>query len=345
MVAVTLTAREVDAPTSPINSTDQFVLRFPGAAVALRRDLRVASANARARALLGREAVRTGAVFGDVVGGDLKALAHRLTRVSAPLAPTEIELADGRALRVTGLAAHGADPAVLLIEDMTKQRRHDRVIREFLRNAAHQLRTPLAGIAAAVETLQAGAKNDPELRERFLDHVEAHAERLTRLTHGLLTLARAESGDPIPVDVVELEPLLAAAVLAARAGKGVVVRAEPSDGLAAIAAPDLLAEALAVLVDNAVDHTVEGQVVLAALADGDRVAIQVSDSGPGILPEFHDRVFEPFFRLAPSGEGYGLGLAIAAQAVRAMHGEIDVSSTPGQGTVFTIRLPAPKMRQ
>jgi signal transduction histidine kinase len=70
------------------------------------------------------------------------------------------------------------------------------------------------------------------------------------------------------------------------------------------------------------------------------VAVSVSDSGPGILPEFHDRIFEPFFRIAPNGEGYGLGLAIAARAVRAMHGQIGVSSTPGQGTVFTVTLPA-----
>jgi signal transduction histidine kinase len=347
VVAVTLSAGEPTEPSSPPPPDDaikQFVLRFPGAAVAVRRDLRVAYANAQAHTLLGRDAVRAGSVLGDELGADLKDLAHHITTGSAPLAATEIELADGRALRVTGLAAYGPDPAVLLIEDITKQRRRDRMVREFLRNAAHQLRTPLAGIAAAVETLQAGAKDDPQLRERFLDHVETHAGRLTQLTHGLLTLARAESGDAIPVDAVELQPVLAAAVRDASAGEGVVVRAMSPDGLAAIAVPDLLTEVIAALVENAVAHTVEGEIVLSAVSDGDRVAIRVADSGTGIPPEFRDRVFEPFFRISPSGNGYGLGLAIAAQAVRAMRGEIAVSSTPGQGTVFTITLPSPQAR-
>jgi signal transduction histidine kinase len=79
--------------------------------------------------------------------------------------------------------------------------------------------------------------------------------------------------------------------------------------------------------------------ISAARQDG-RVALTVTDTGPGILPEFVDRVFEPFFRLTPSGDGYGLGLAIAAQAVQAMGGDIDVSSIVGTGSSFTVRLPS-----
>jgi signal transduction histidine kinase len=79
--------------------------------------------------------------------------------------------------------------------------------------------------------------------------------------------------------------------------------------------------------------------VTATQSDG-TVAVSVADTGPGVLPEFRDRLFEPFFRLTPAGEGYGLGLAIAAKAVAAMRGEIDVSSSPGAGTTFTVRLPA-----
>ena len=81
-------------------------------------------------------------------------------------------------------------------------------MREFLRNAAHQLRTPVAGITAAVEMLQSGAKEQPADRDRFLAHVERHADRLTRVARGLLLLARAQAGEDAPVDLVERRPLL-----------------------------------------------------------------------------------------------------------------------------------------
>ena len=319
---------------------DYFLLRFPYAVVALRHDLRVAFANGRARALLGRAAVGTGTVFGEHVDPQLVRLARRLAEVPAPLGPTDVALADGRILRVAGLAATAADPAVLLIEDVTSVGRQARLMQEFLRNAAHQLRTPLAGITTAVETLQAGAKDDPAQRDRFLAHLETHAQRLSRLARGLLTLARAEAGEAVPVDYVELRPLLETIAVGASPRAGVEIRAVCPPALAALAAPELLHETLVSLVDNAIEHTYDGEIRLAAVHDDGHVKLSVADSGNGILPEFLDRVFEPFFRVSPSGEGYGLGLAIAAQAVRTMRGEIGVSSTPGAGTVFTVTLPS-----
>jgi two-component system, OmpR family, phosphate regulon sensor histidine kinase PhoR len=344
VVAVLLAEREpvVAAPPHPHqpDRLEYFLLRFPYAIVALRPDLRIAFANGRARALLGREAVRTGGVFGEGLGGELLPLARRLTQVPAPLQATEVQLEDGRALRVSGLAAGGDDPAVMLIEDVTMTERTTRQMHEFLRNAAHQLRTPLAGIAAAVETLQAGAKEIPEQRDRFLGHVETHADRLSRLARGLLTLARMEMGEPVMVEFVELAPLLDRLTGEAQPPGDVDVVARCPNGLAAIASPDLLREALASLLDNALQHTREGEVSLTAAQENGRVTLSVADAGPGILPEFLDRVFEPFFRLSPSGDGYGLGLAIAAQAVRAMRGEITVSSSVGEGTIFTVTLPS-----
>jgi signal transduction histidine kinase len=111
-------------------------------------------------------------------------------------------------------------------------------------------------------------------------------------------------------------------------------------GLGALATPDLLHEALAALLDNALTHTRAGDVRISAAQKNGHVVLTVSDQGPGILPEFVDRVFEPFFRLTASGEGYGLGLAIAAQAVQTMGGEIGVSSNIGAGTTFVVKLPS-----
>jgi len=317
--------------------------RFPQAVVALHRDLRVAFANGRAGELLGRDAVRAGAQFGDGVPAELQALAHRLTELQTPLDSTLVELPGGEILRVSGLAATEADPAIMLLESATQEQRHERATREFLRNAAHQLRTQLTGITAAVETLQAGAKERPEERDRFLGHVETHARRLTRIARGLLTLTRSQMGDDVPMDAVELRPLLEEVAASAGRKPGVRLQVDCRDGLAALASPELLQEALAGIVDNAVAHTDHGEVRLAAAARRDHVAVSVTDAGGGIPPAMRARVFEPFFRIDEDRQGYGLGLAIAAQAVAAMAGAIEVSDGPEGGTTFTVTLPSARV--
>jgi signal transduction histidine kinase len=266
-------------------------------------------------------------------------LAERLVSLPEPLAATTVELADGRSLRVTGVAADEDDPAILLIEDVTEELRRERVVREFVRNAAHQVRTPLAGIAAAVEVLQSGAKDVPSDRDRFLAHVGEHTARLTRIARALLTLARAQSGESIQLEQVDVgasfERLVAQTGPAA---SGRIAVTCPSS-LTARAHPDLLREALAALVDNAVTHT-QGEIRLDARELVDAVEITVADTGEGIAPEHHPRIFEPFYRVADTGEGFGLGLAIAHQAVEAMQGQLSIAVRPGAGTAFTIRLPA-----
>jgi two-component system sensor histidine kinase HupT/HoxJ len=102
-------------------------------------------------------------------------------------------------------------------------------------------------------------------------------------------------------------------------------------------------EALAALVDNAVAHTREGVVRLHAQEVDGRVEIDVLDNGPGILPEHQGRVFEPFYRTLELGDGFGLGLAIAAQAAEAMDGELRAAASPEGGTRFTIRLPSARV--
>jgi signal transduction histidine kinase len=207
-------------------------------------------------------------------------------------------------------------------------------VREFVRNAAHQLRTPLAGITAAVEVLQSGAKEVSSDRDRFLRHIAEHTWRLTRIARALLTLARAQSGESIALESVELRALLErVAVHAGPAGEGRIAVA-CSSSLTARAQPELLLEAISALVDNAVTHT-KGEIRLDARDAGEIVEIAVVDTGEGIAPEHHARIFEPFYRVAETGEGFGLGLAIAHQAVEAMQGELSVAAN-----TFTIRLPS-----
>jgi len=270
-------------------------------------------------------------------GAELGALAERLVTVPEALPATTVELADGRTVRVTGVAAHEDDPAILLIEDVTEERRRERVVHEFVRNAAHQLRTPLAGIMAAVEVLQSGAKEVPSDRDRFLAHVAEHTARLTRIARALLMLARAQSGESIQPERVELREMLEALVAETTRDAEGRITIVCSASLAALALRELLYEALAALLDNAARHT-RGDIRLEAREVGDAVEIDVVDAGEGIPPEQHARIFEPFYRVTDTGEGFGLGLAIAHQAVEAMGGELSSAPAPGTGTAFTIRL-------
>jgi signal transduction histidine kinase len=322
---------------------DAFFLRFPHAVIGIDRTLRVAFANPRAKALLEADTLRLGRPMPEAAAdGALRALAERLVTMAAPLPATILPLSDGRVLRTSGIAARGNDPAVLLIEDVTEETRSDRVTRDFVRNAAHQLRTPLTGIASAVQVLQSGAKESADDRDRFLAHIERHTERLTRIARGLLVLARAQSGEAMRLEFVELLPLVEELADGVEVRDGVELVVDCPRGLAAFCEPDLIHEALGAIVDNAVEHTVHGSIALSAREAEDIVAIEVRDTGGGILPEHLPRLFEPFYRPDSSGTGFGLGLAIASQAVAAMDGELRVEDAEG-GTRFTIRLPSAKV--
>ena len=321
----------------------RLLLRLPHAVVVLRSGSRVGFANERARQLFGRDAVRVGRPFVDAVtDGELQALADRLVDKHVPVAARTIEAAHGRTLRATGISAHADEPAVLIVEDVTGEHRREQVMRDFVRNAAHQLRTPLTGIASAVDVLQAGAKEVPAERDHFLEHIEQQTARLSRIAHGLLVLARAQSGQPMRLELVELKPLLDLIAREAAPAPGVAVFCQCDAAVGALAEPDLLHEALSALVENAADHTSEGEIQLSAVDSDGRVAIDVSDTGAGLLPEHRARIFEPFYRISASVDRFGLGLAIAAQAIQAMDGTIEAVDVPA-GSRFTVRLPSARV--
>jgi len=318
---------------------DRLLLRFPHAVVAIGSDRRVAYANDSARDLFGEAAVRHGEELVDLIGdGELGALVERLMLAPSSVTETRMLTASGRALRVTGVT--GVDePAILVVEDVTAQHRHEQAVQEFVRNAAHQLRTPLTGVATAVEVLQSGAKNVPAERDRFLDHVARHTARLSRIARGLLALARTQSGEPLRLRPVQIEPMLARLAADAAPAPGVEVVAACAEDVSVLAEPDLLEEALAELVLNSIAHTQSGEIRLRATGDDGSVTIEVVDTGVGIAPEHCAHIFEPFYRPAAGRTGFGLGLAIVAEAVRAMDGRIEAVAAP-RGAHLSITLPA-----
>lgn len=231
--------------------------------------------------------------------------------------------------------------AVLTLQDVSERYQQERTEREFVTNAAHELRTPLASITSAIEVLQAGAKERPEERDLFLGHIENAVGRLGRLTHALLVLARAQTQVEAPTtELVPVERLLrgAAGDLVPDEGVDLAVAA-PAD-LAVVANRVLLEQAVVAIAANATRYTRAGRIEISAAREDGVVTITVADTGVGFPAELSERVLDRFSRASASEiEGFGLGLAIARQSIEAIGGRLSLASEPGQGTTARITLP------
>ncbi len=306
-------------------------------------ELRVDFANPSAARMLGVGRLREGDPLPDPWPGfPLRDVAAGLFRSDAAVAEARVASEDERTFALVGIpAGPGTQTAILVLADVTERERRERAEREFVTNAAHELRTPLAAITSAVEVLQAGAKELPEDRDRFLESIERQSARLGRLTHTLLTLARAQTHDEAPrLEPLELRPLLEEIAATLEPRPGVEVALECPPGLFVLADRALVEQALLNLAVNAAKHTAQGRIELAAESSADgSAAIEVRDSGPGIAPADQERIWERFYRgRGRDADGFGLGLAIVRQAIRVVGGNVELESTPGKGTIVRVTL-------
>jgi two-component system phosphate regulon sensor histidine kinase PhoR len=254
----------------------------------------------------------------------------------------------GRAIEATAQPVAGADErfGIVVLRDISAVRRLEAMRREFVANVSHELRTPLASIRAVVETLEAGAIDDPPAAMDFLRRIVGEIDRLTGLVDDLLELGKAQSGRL----ALKLEPLSPADLISGgaerlrpqvdRAGLHLVVDV-PADLPLVLADREKIEQVLINLIHNAVKFTPEGTITVAARADGEVLRVSVEDTGVGIPEADLPRVFERFYKTdrARRSEGTGLGLAIAKHVVQAHGGTISVASQPGQGTRFEFTLP------
>ncbi len=251
----------------------------------------------------------------------------------------------GDSVYAIGVRKLAAENAVLAVtRDRTEALRREVAEREFVSNAAHELRNPIAGISGAIEVLRAGAKDDPQAREHFLGRLSDDAERVSRLTDALLTLARIDAVGRASSDAIDVGFVLEEAAQAVAPPDDIDVGTEVATGLTAEGDAVLLRQVLIGLLTNAFKNTpAPGAVTLRArrLEDGE-VLIEVEDTGTGIAADEVGRVFERFYRgsRALEQEGFGLGLSIAKRMVDVMGGEIGVDSEVGAGSTFWVRLPA-----
>jgi two-component system, OmpR family, phosphate regulon sensor histidine kinase PhoR len=252
-------------------------------------------------------------------------------------------------IHVSPIDLDGSPHAIGVFYDVTQVERLEKVRQEFLSNISHELRTPLTSILAFVETLEDGAIDDKENNRRFLGVIRRNAERMHELIADILELSMIESGNvSIETKPVRLTGLIDEVFtsLSSKAAERevILVNRAPAD-LKASADPVRLEQMLTNLIDNAIKFNRRGgSVTVAASGSDERVSISVADTGEGILPDHLPRVFERFYR-ADRGRtrevgGTGLGLAIVKHLARLHGGEVSVTSTPSQGTTFTIELPA-----
>jgi len=220
----------------------------------------------------------------------------------------------------------------------------DRMRTALLAAVGHDLRTPLAGIKAAVSSLrQADVEFTGAERAELLETVEDSADRLQVLVANLLDASRLQAGalsvqvQPVGLDEVAGRVLLALPV----ADRGRVFLDVADDLPDALADPGLLERVLANLLDNALRHAPTGSIVtLRAARLRDRALCEVVDHGPGVLPADRERLFAPFQRLGDrTPGGVGLGLAVARGFTQAMAGELTPRSTPGGGLTMRVCLP------
>jgi len=227
-------------------------------------------------------------------------------------------------------------------ERLAKSRERLARIGTLAAGVAHGVRTPLHGILSGMETLRETLEDDPESRE-LLDMIDERIEAIDGLTQTLLNLGR---GAPIQKEATQLSLVLekAARFVSSRAkDQQVQLTLQLNRDLEAEVDADRLSEAVANLLDNAVDASARGDEVALRLSDlperPEAFCIEVEDRGSGIAPGDLDSVFDPFFTTKPVGRGSGLGLAITRQAVDEHGGEIEVASRFGVGTVVRLILP------
>ena len=324
---------------------ERLVERLHEGVLSVHADLSIELANAEARRLLGSPRLRAGHRLPDPWPAfRLEGFVAGLFEPDAGPAEVQVAIDGDRTLQVAGLPpAEGSDTAIVVLADVSERERRERAEREFVANAAHELRTPLTTIVGAVDALQAGAKDDPDHRDRFLAHIERESGRLARLTRALLVLARAQTRQEAPQLVpVPARELLEEIREGMAPADGVAVDVECEDGIVMRTERDLVEQALANLAANAVRHTAHGRILLAARTlEGGRVELEVTDTGTGIGPADRERIFERFYRAnGRDAAGFGLGLSIVRQAVVALGGTIDAHSAPGSGTRVRIQLPA-----
>lgn len=237
---------------------------------------------------------------------------------------------------------------ILVLYDVTEMKKLESMRQDFVANVSHELKTPLTSIKGYTETLLAGAIEDRDRAKTFLKMMDEDSERLSRLIGDLLELSKIESREillkPEALELKKEINQVLSGFKTALDDKKIKVENQVSSSMYVFADRDRLKQILINLTENAIKfNQPEGRIIFNAVSDGNKVKIQISDTGIGISKEIIPRIFERFFRVdkarSREGGGTGLGLAIVKHLVEAHGGEIWCESQSGKGATFFFTLP------
>ena len=270
-------------------------------------------------------------------------------RVAVPL--QELQDMDYEFVRSTIMAIAILAALILLLELYFRKyvlamKKVENMRREFVSNVTHELKTPLTSIRGFVETLKAGAIEDPKIAHKFLDIIEIESDRLSNLISDTLLLSEIESKkdtkrEPCDVNAVITEVVK---LLQPKVREHVRLIFHPDASVRPYSCNrDRLKQLLINLTDNGLKATEFGAVTISCRSTASQLVIEISDTGIGMEEEQLDRIFERFYRVdkgrSKAQGGTGLGLSIVKHIVELYNGTIEVTSKPGVGTEFTVRLP------
>ena len=341
-------------------AAETVITRIPYPLLLIDNGRRIVRANAAAAELIGRRPEPgdlAGAVRHPMLLSAVDSLLHgeAARDIEFNLPGSMDRVLRGYLARIDEPALDGA-VALLMLDDITGVKRTEQMRADFVANAGHELKTPLAALIGFIETLLGPARDDAAARARFLAIMHEQASRMTRLVDDLLSLSRIELNEHVaPTGRVALAPVIEEAargleLRAAERGIRIVPRVPP-DLPDVQGERDELVQVFQNLLDNAIKYarprseiTVTGSLgpLTAAATASAPVRVAVADQGEGIAPEHLSRLTERFYRVdtARSRElgGTGLGLAIVKHLVNRHHGRLEIGSKLGQGSTFTVCL-------
>ncbi len=237
---------------------------------------------------------------------------------------------------------------LVVLRDLTREQAIENMRSDFVANASHEMRTPLASIIGTIETLQGAAKHDAAAREMFLGTMLTQSLRMKRLIDDLLTLSRIELSEHVrpdaKVDLVNIAKQAKANLSATATEFSVNLQLLASDRVEVSGEADELLQVALNLIENAIKYGGEGgRVEISCGIKGDNGIISVTDFGQGIAEEDIPRLTERFYRVSTKQSrargGTGLGLAIVKHIMLRHRGELDIRSRAGKGSTFTVSIP------
>lgn len=324
---------------------EEVLERMGEGALVLDQSLGPVFANRAARYLLG---FQSEGLPPRVPSEEIAALADRALDERDVEARVDVWFPQPMSLHVRALALGSGSEILVLLQNVTQEVLAQRVRREFVAHASHELKSPVASLQAVSEALESALADDPEAARRFSDRMMHETDRLGQLVRDLLDLSRLEDPAGVPdepVDLSDVAKLCWDEIKPDVEAKNIEADAQIVEDVWVVGDEQQLGLMIRNLLENAIRYTPEAGTISLAVtqSDGDAL-VRVIDNGIGIPREAHGRVFERFYRVdrgrTRERGGTGLGLAIVKHVAELHGGTVGLSSELGGGSDFTARLPA-----